>query len=585
MFSGGRLKVVALVCLIAVLAIPTLAFASGAPTTSSKAAVKLVWTPAAAIKTLGAKILVGGNLYTATVAGHATATAFAVLTDGAKTVVATGKDNVTGLPVTESWVVTVNEAPKFGVSVPANGKSLTTTPTAITVAVKDNTAVTAATAVVNGSAPITGVIAGGVATFATPTQIVQGGNTVLFDIADAAGNHTTKSISFMNVQALSAAACMKCHSGAQIGFGSTMNASGHNTTENGVIGGKTKFDGSQGVQLTWTANAAFTVTNIISQSSTNGTAAVSVAPGTSFTLGQTGIVNSNWALPTKSVFWPAVNDGVQDAPSTAIKGLSWTSVITCENCHTAFNATGPHGSSANAGLDTNYPADYSMAMLSKKVTSDTTFDFGVNRRYTASGIAVGTGALGGTLGARTAGTAWTTANLQDGTTGANAVICAKCHRLEQVVAAGWASNGVTMPYPVVVGANTAHNSHHQDTSDGTAQCVSCHVGITHGWKAPRLLVDIPTVEANPALAQFVSENKVEDMGSISALNNHPLIGADGYLPYGNGTMVTTPNTSLAGTVLWDEQQCEACGDHAGNTIVLNSGGQQSNTAVPVRINF
>jgi hypothetical protein len=299
-------------------------------------------------------------------------------------------------------------------------------------------------------------------------------------------------------------------------------------------------------------------------------------------------VNSNWALPTKSVFWPAVDDGVQNAPATAIKGLTWTSTITCEQCHTAFTANGPHGSSANAGLDSNYPADYSMAMLSKKVTSGSSFST-TNTAFAASGIAVGNmSLLGGTPGARTAGTAFQAYNLKDGTTGSSAVICAKCHRLEQVVGAGnYAVNGVTQTWPTVIGANTAHNSHHQDTSDGTAQCVSCHVGITHGWKAPRLLVDVPKYDGTP----FVSENMVEEMGTIAGLNNHPLVGSDGWSQYSTGsgasTTPTTTNTALAGTVLWDESQCDACGDHYGNLhkpAQTDAAGIAAG-AVPVRINF
>jgi len=44
---------------------------------------------------------------------------------------------------------------------------------------------------------------------------------------------------------------------------------------------------------------------------------------------------------------------------------------------------------------------------------------------------------------------------QNGTAGASAVICAKCHDLENVVAFGDGRVGT-------VGSNTGHNSHHQD---------------------------------------------------------------------------------------------------------------------------
>jgi hypothetical protein len=593
MFSGGRLKVVALVCLVAVLAIPTLAFAigSGAPTTSSSASVHLVWTPGTPIKTLGAKISVGGVTHPATVAGNATASTFAYLGDGAWTVVATAKDNSTGALLSSSaWTILVNEAPKFGAVVPGNGQSLTATPSALTVGYSDNTAVTVCTATVNGTAAT--VTFGATSSSISAAAVVQGVNYVTATIKDAAGNASSKSWSFFNGQANAAAGCTKCHSGADVGLGSSMTASGHNTTENGIIGGKTKFDGSQGVTLTWKATTAFTVTNVLSASSTNGTAAVSVAPGTSFTAGQTGVVNSTWALPTKAVFWPAVNDGVQNAPSTAIKGLNWNSVITCENCHTAFNASGPHGSSANAGLDSNYPGDYSMAELSKQVTSlylaANTVSPGLTNG-TASGIKLAPSAA--VAGTTTAMGRMSNANMTDGTT---SVICAKCHRLEVLVPGGTGPGTTGLPGAVVTGANTAHNSHHQDTAVG--QCVSCHVAITHGWKAPRLLVDVPKYEGTP----FVSENAVEDMGTIAGLNNHPVVDVNGNVPWGNNGAAASTNLALSGTVVWDEGQCDACGDHYGNNIrswenpssgaTTSTAGvpgytNQADTAVPVRIDF
>jgi hypothetical protein len=596
----GRLKVVALVCIFAVLALPAFAFATGTPTgTQTRSSIRVIWTASAPLKLAGAKISVTGAGTKGAVVGASTATSntaiasFGGLTDGLKTIVATGKNKSTGAIITESWTVTISEAPKFAPTSavwPGNLSSRTTTPTSVYAFVTDNSGVAAATAVCNGVS-ITPSISSSRVTASFPTSgalspYVVGSNDVTITATDAAANTVTKHWKFF-ISATSAAQCFGCHAASAANcYGPTLTASGHNTTENGLIGGKSKFDGTQGVTLTWISNADFTVTNINTASATDPNAAISVAPGSSFTNGQTGTVNSTWSLPTKAVFWPATNDGVQDAPSTAIKGLGWGSVITCQDCHTAYNANGPHGSTVNAGLDTNYPADYAMAGLTKYVTSGDNMVAGTHTPgvHSASGIFT---AAGADPHPDYAGAFSSKSNWSDGTTGSGAVICAKCHRLEQTVAAGWSLGGVAQAYPVVVGANTAHNSHHQDTTDGTNQCVSCHVAVTHGWKAPRLLVDVPEFEGT----EYVSDKAVEEMQSISALNNHPLVPADGTLAYGNnGTAftATVPNTSLAGTVLWDEGQCEACGDHAGNTITTNAsvgGNQQSNSAVPVRIAF
>jgi hypothetical protein len=173
------------------------------------------------------------------------------------------------------------------------------------------------------------------------------------------------------------------------------------------------------------------------------------------------------------------------------------------------------------------------------------------------------------------------------------VICAKCHKLETALRPYDPSVGETSRTPgtsgttntvVVVGANTAHNSHHYDTKDGTDQCVSCHVAIPHGWTAPRLLVDVAKYEGTP----YVSPNALEDMLTLAALNNHPIVPSSGLLPYvhsaGTVSSETTPTYDITrvGTVLWDESQCDACGDHFGNDV--NHGGTGKNsTAVPVRI--
>ena len=534
MFSGGRLKVVALVCILAVLVLPALAFATGTPTTSSTASVHLVWTPAAPIKTLGAKIAVGGQTHPATVVGNATASAFAYLTDGVKTVVATGRDNVSGLPVTEAWTLTVNEAPKLGAVTPGNGQSLTATPSAITVKYSDNTAVTAVvTATVNGVSQTPAFTA----TMATLSNgaVGQGLNTVVVTVRDAANNRSTKTWTFFNGQPNSAAACTLCHSGAGIGLGSTMKASGHNTTENGVIGGKTKWDGSQGVVV----------------------------------LDSTGaVIKQTWPLPTASVFWSQSNMGSKsptDAPLVAMANrgfpsaasgaaainttVGWNSVVTCQDCHTGYNAVGPHAAAVKAGLDPNFPDDWTNAEITSfdptGMRSIATTVGSANPYYaklggnvympaeiTSGGVAVAdqAAAMVGLSIETTTQKVWgapspsvaptlpgysatATKTVYPGgfygltnvtSTGYSAgtvtgrFICQKCHKLTNsfqglsIEGNGRGFRDNNLNYMGM--SNEAHMEHHNDMVTGQGNCVSCHIAIPHGWKRPRLLV----YESDPA---------------------------------------------------------------------------------------
>jgi len=380
--------------------------------------------------------------------------------------------------------------------------------------------------------------------------------------------------------------CSSCHVDGFGAHGFNNNASGHNTTLEGKVGAYTKFDGTQGVTLTWTAPKAFTLPGTKTQ------AALSVPVGSTFTTGQVGVVNSNWDFPTASVFWPTTDDAAtltaQAAPAGAIRGLTASSVITCEDCHTSLVAAGPQGAAAaNFGLDSRFPADYSMAGLTKKVTS------GSNVSPTWPGFST-SGIYEAASASATRTTPLSRFAAQASWTDGSAVICAKCHRLETAKrpynpGAGETSRTIGtsgLLYASTEGANTAHDSHHQDTTDGTAQCVSCHVAIPHGWKAPRLLVDVQKYEGTP----YVSENAIEDMGTLAALNNHPRIDSTGFLPYStsNGTANAAGsdyNIAHVGTVIWDESQCDACGDHYGN---LGKAGQTDAAgiaagAVPVRI--
>lgn len=577
---------VAMLCVAAVVALPAFAYAANSPvdsTTVTNSTVKVVWDASALTGTLHKPVMtVSGKPAPAFVNGTNVYCTVS-LPDGDAAVTASVLDGSGARQVAAPWSFTVSEAPKFQRTAgfyPGNNQQFSSAQTSAWFKATDNTGITVATATVNGTAAtVTWDSANSrynISGFSAGLPV----NTIVATVQDAAGNSTSNTWTFSVPLVGVAGSCAgnACHAGDyQTGhdYASGGTASGHTVAGTGVTGAKTKFDGSQGVTLTWKATQSFTLTSTISASSTNGTAAVSAAPGTSFTAGQTGVVNSNWAFPTKSVFWPAVNDGVQNAPATAIKGLTKDSVITCEDCHTGLNASGPHGITTNFGLDSNYPGDYSLAELSKQVTS--TF---VAANTSSPGMTNGT-ASGIKVAPRgSAGTFLNTnqANMLDGTTGSNAVICAKCHRLETVVPAGTNQGQSGQIYPIVTGANTAHNSHHQDTAVG--QCVSCHVAIPHGWKAPRLLVDVPKYEGTP----WVSENAVEDMGTIAALNNHPLIGADGDLPYANNAGAKPANNlALSGTVLWDEGQCDACGDHYGNAY--GTGTHQYTYSVPVRIDF
>ncbi len=251
------------------------------------------------------------------------------------------------------------------------------------------------------------------------------------------------------------------------------------------VGMRSRFDGSQGSTLV----------------DTNGDTVV-----------------TTWGVPTVDVFWGS-NDA--SAPASAMKGLTPNSMIHCEDCHTGSDvagAAGPHGSSVQWIIDPNYPGRYEQGVLSH------------------SGLAVKT-ASGIMTRKSVAATTTATTDLADGTTGAYAMICAKCHDLYNV------GTGLTGT------SNRAHGSHHYDRVDGSADCISCHVAIPHGWKRPRLLLDSsvdvapyksPEIRGRIVSGQFVGIG----MGPISAGDDHSL--------------------DASGSVPWTEAKCIACGDeHEG----------------------
>jgi hypothetical protein len=365
-------------------------------------------------------------------------------------------------------------------------------------------------------------------------------------------------------------------------------ASRHNVAEFGgtsSTGAKTRFNGSQGVTLTWLSTDATTVVGKDAAALTQ----------TTFTVGQTGTVTSAWEFPTINVFWKSTD---ASAPPTAIKGLTKDSVISCLDCHISpQGAVGPHGSTYKWLIDPNYPGDYSYAVLTKYVTANLAYasDNAAKTqstildaaRYAAplsvSGIAMYQGSLtgapitGATITSTSTVPGWVPnvsalANRTDGTKGATAVICAKCHDLENLSSASG----------VVEGANTAHDSHHQDQLDGSSQCVNCHIAIPHGWKMPRLLVNTavdvaPYVDAKlVGILEAGAPNKI-GMEGLSGVNNHPLGPATGHDPYssGNGAAVATLNLGHVGLAYWDESQCLACDDHGNDSrtprIVVPSG--------------
>jgi hypothetical protein len=117
--------------------------------------------------------------------------------------------------------------------------------------------------------------------------------------------------------------------------------------------------------------------------------------------------------------------------------LNMNSKMTCTDCHTngqsaATQASGPHGSTVQWLLDPGYPTDWKTSYLTN----------------------------GSTLGMNSTTT-----------------ICAKCHDLN--------GPGVTNAW-----TNNVHNTGEHQGSLSKGGCVLCHVSVPHGWKRPRLLVNV-----------------------------------------------------------------------------------------------
>ena len=113
--------------------------------------------------------------------------------------------------------------------------------------------------------------------------------------------------------------------------------------------------------------------------------------------------------------------------------------------------------------------------------------------------------------------------------------------------------------------------------DGSPQCVNCHIGIPHGWKRPRLLVD-----TDQDTAPYVSVNQLGTTQSgssglythtVGELNKagvaHPGFNAQGM----QSLSAVDQHTLVNGAAQWTEAGCEACGFHSGqdNNLPANKG--------------
>jgi len=353
-----------------------------------------------------------------------------------------------------------------------------------------------------------------------------------------------------------------CHKGdyAAHGFnglpetGSSQLASGHNTTTYGTIGAKTMFDGSQGVTLHSfnTSSAEFE----------------GLLPG------EEEVLTTEWQFPTVNVFWGSTD---ASAPASAMKSLTSTSVVTCQDCHAGLDLAGPHGAAEHFGIDPAYPADYSYAELSKWIVTNPS---GIKVRSTVATFTISatTGLIAAAGNPALIGTAPYTSG--------QGVICSKCHDLQNLnsgttfgtAALPWWDAGSASTTTTVTGrintaavgsANTAHASHHQDQVDGSAQCVNCHIGVPHGWKRPRLLVQTGTTATgvNKFAGVVVDSAPYLDpdhLGTSRAQNGVTLVNGWNKIGWVSTSGTDDHMLSAGGAALWTEWKCDACNDHTGS---------------------
>ncbi len=211
----------------------------------------------------------------------------------------------------------------------------------------------------------------------TSSACVSCHGTDLMNIKEVTGEHVGCSChAYFEVRG--ATECASCHEGAHAPHGFVnglfrgegwIAASGHNTTTFGVIGAKTKFDGSQGVTLMAEAERAFpsiTETWLVEAGFAFATRPAGWPVGSSVAVGDTTPMTTTWDWALDQVFWKA--DDTQKPADAMV--LDHSSVVTCEDCHAGLLAAGPHGAAQNWGLDPDYPGDYTLAELTKYVTAN-----------------------------------------------------------------------------------------------------------------------------------------------------------------------------------------------------------------------
>jgi len=306
--------------------------------------------------------------------------------------------------------------------------------------------------------------------------------------------------------------CQNCHATAHYsahGFGTGFTVSGHNTSYFGIVGARSNFSSFASMTTTASAPASF-------------------------------------PLPPKNVFWAA---GDPNAPAHAVTGLTWTSTVKCEDCHSALSSNevaGPHGGAVfnDFGIDPNFSGSFDSAFLWGAMTAaDTT---STNSSADTS-IVIGANGYGvynkngGTPFRSKSGIVQYVPTMVNGETGEEladwdlasgaahletaTVICVKCHDLYNENHAtntanyGWASYAhehhagrpVKFGTFAVSGASIATQTVFADTAaDAIVQvsgattsttlvapslgretagaCRDCHIAIPHGWKRPRLIV-------------------------------------------------------------------------------------------------
>jgi hypothetical protein len=387
------------------------------------------------------------------------------------------------------------------------------------------------------------------------------------------------------------AECVDCHKGTHAAHSFGAIGSGHNTETYGKKGVYTRFDGSQGVTLKDTEGDTLETT---------------------------------WTFPTANVFWSA--DSTQ-APSTAMKGLTATSTITCQDCHTALVADGPHGAAQSWGIDPNYAYPFKYAIVGGPAGAVSATNPALNYRAgggataaTPATLSAGIPASASGIKARIAANLGTVAvpikstnpadlmitNYQnypdyhgaeyiaDATSGQYAVICAKCHDLyngslptTNAVDNGW-SNAGPDSYEGLHGAHaggTARNGNDLGRIDGRSDCAACHVAVPHAWRQPRLLVNGFT--GNYYLGGGWSGGVLNPgTPTPSVADPYPYFQGRG-MPFstGVGLVAPTPNSpangpndakddhsaNAFGKPVWEEAACISCSGDLTKTELEHKG--------------